>query len=173
MQDPSLDDNALADETIFEATLYPHRSLSPAGFAMLMAAVAGVSFVVGVAFAMSGAWPILGFFGIDVLLFYLAFRFSYRAGRLVETVRLTRRELLIRRVHPNGRVQEWRMEPYWLQIRSVPSDIAIDAPVAEVRVSSHGRSIGLGRFLTDAERDDFSNAMRAAVDRCRSLPAST
>jgi len=171
MQDAPKDDNALPEPVLFEATLYPHRSLSKGGFWMLMAAVAGVSFVFGMVFAAAGAWPILGFFGIDVLLFYIAFRMNYRSGRLVETVRLTRTELLVRRVHPKGRVQEWRMEPYWLRVRAVPSDLALGAPVAEVRVSSHGRSISLGRFLTDDERAAFSNEMQDALNRCRRPPA--
>lgn len=171
MQDAPKDDNAQPEPVLFEATLYPHRSLSPAGFWTLMAAVSGVSFVFGTVFAAAGAWPILGFFGIDVLLFYVAFRFNYRSARLVETIRLTRTELLVRRVHPNGWVQEWRMEPYWLQVRAVPSDIALGAPTAEVRLSSHGRSVSLGRFLTDDERQEISNEIEDALNICRRLPA--
>jgi uncharacterized membrane protein len=74
-----------------------------------MAAVAGLSFTIGLTFAAAGAWPILGFFGLDVALVYFAFRFNYRAGRLVETIRLTRSALLIRRIHPGGRIEEWSL----------------------------------------------------------------
>ncbi len=172
MQDETAEDNASKPESpLFEATLYPHRSLPPGGFWLLMAAVAGVSFTVGLMFAAAGAWPIMGFFGIDVLLFYIAFRFSYRSGRLIETVRLTRDELLVRRIHPNGRVDEWRLQPYWLRIDAVPTLEEIGAPTAEVRLSSHGRHLGIGRFLTDDERDDFSQALGDALRRCRGLPA--
>lgn len=172
MQDDAAEDNARKSEPpLFEATLYPHRSLPPAGFWLLMAAVAGVSFTVGLIFAAAGAWPILGFFGLDVLLFYIAFRISYRSGRLIETVRLTREELLIRRIHPHGRVDEWRLQPYWLRVDAVPTQEEIGAPTAEVRLSSHGRQLGIGRFLTDDERDSFSLALADALRRCRSLPA--
>lgn len=173
MQDAPKDDNAQAEPPLFEATLYPHRSLSPAGFWVLMAAVSGVSFVFGMVFAAAGAWPILGFLGADVLLFYIAFRLNYRSGRLVETIRLTRSEFLVRRVHPNGHVQEWRMEPYWLQVRAVPRDIALGAPTAEICLSSHGRSVSLGRFLTDDERAELSIEINDALNNCRSLPAPT
>lgn len=171
MQDAGEDDNVgLAEAPLFEATLYPHRSLPPAGFWILMAAVAGVSFTTGLAFAAAGAWPILGFFGLDVALFYVAFRMSYRSGRLVETLRLTRRELLIRRIHPHGRVEEWRMQPYWLNVRATPTLEAIGAPTAEITLSSHGRRLGVGRFLTDDERTEISDALNAALARCRGLP---
>src|SRR5712671_3378683 len=96
---------AAEDHVHFDAVLQPHRSLSPTGFWILMAAVTGLSFAAGIAFLLMGAWPIFGFFGLDVALLYLAFRLNYRSGRLVETVRLTDRQLTVRRLHPGGKVQ--------------------------------------------------------------------
>lgn len=171
MQDVEMDDNGGREDgpepVLFEATLYPHRSLSPTGFWLLMTAVAGVSFTIGLIFAAAGAWPILGFFGIDVALFYVAFRVSYRSGRLMETVRLTERELLVRRIHPHGRVEEWRLEPYWLKVRAVPTAEEIGAPTAEIRLTTHGRTVRIARFLTDGERSDLSVALDDALRRCR------
>lgn len=176
MQETDAEDNvggargASDEPPLFEATLYPHRSLPPQGFWILMAAVAAVSFTFGMVFAAAGAWPILGFFGLDVALFYWAFRVSYRSGQMLETVRLTRDEMLIRRIHPRGRVEEWRLQPYWLQVDAVPASEELGAPLAEVRLTSHGRRLAIGRFLTDDEREDFSQALRDALARCRSLP---
>ncbi len=185
MQEPSPEDNAPmpSDLTpsgppsdlpptapLFEATLYPHRSLPREGFWILMAAVAAVSFTMGLICAAAGAWPVFGFFGLDVALLYWAFRANYRDGQLLEHVRLTREELTIRRIHPNGQVEDWRLQPYWLNVDAVPTQEEIGAPLAEVRLSSHGRSLAIGRFLTDDERDAFSAELRAALARCRSLP---
>ncbi len=114
----------------------------------------------------------MGFFGVDVALVYFAFRASYRSASLVETVRLTRERLDIRRIHPSGKVEQWSMQPYWLQVEPIPTREEIGAPLAEVRLSSHGRSVAIGRFLTDDERDDFSRALETALARCRSLPES-
>src|ERR1700688_4252112 len=77
----------------FDAVLMPHRSLSPAGFWLLMALVSAVSFASGMYFALHGAWPVFGYFGLDALLLYLAFRASYRAARRYETVKLTEEAL--------------------------------------------------------------------------------
>ena len=155
------------DKPLFETTLYPHRSLPIQAFWILLTGVALVSFTLGLVFAAAGAWPILGFFGLDVLLFYLAFRYNYRAGRLCEHIQLFQNEIIIRRIHPNGRVQEWRMQPNWLQITAIPSSEALKAPTPEIRLRSHGRSIGIGRFLTDDERISLADALKRALNDAR------
>ncbi len=144
---------------LFDVVLYPHRSLSPTGFWLLMAAVSAISFGAGMAFFLAGAWPVLGFFGLDVLLIYVAFRMSFRAARLTETVSLTEDELLIRRVTPRGRVTSWTFQPYWVRI-------AIDEAAgsdSRLIVSSHGRHVALGDFLLHDERVDLAKALRTAL----------
>ena len=70
-----------AGQPVFRALLTPHRSLSPKGFALLMAVLFCVSLASGLFFLSLGAWPVVGFFGLDVLLLYGAFRLNYRAAR--------------------------------------------------------------------------------------------
>jgi len=100
-----------SESLLFDAVLYPHRSLPPHGFAILMILVASVSFAAGVSFLLMGAWPVMGFFGLDVLLIYVAFRMNYRAGRTRETVRMSRAELLIQRHLPSGKMLSWSFQP--------------------------------------------------------------
>ena len=70
------------DEVIyFDAVLTPNRSLSPRGFAVLMTVVGVASFACGVAFLSMGAFPVVGFFGLDALAVYIAFRSSFRRQR--------------------------------------------------------------------------------------------
>src|SRR3954452_10753057 len=71
-------EGAFNEPTLFCALLTPHRSLGSVGFVVLMTVVAVVSFVGGVAFYLIGAWPVGGFFGLDALLIYWAFRVNYR-----------------------------------------------------------------------------------------------
>ena len=94
---------SLVASTHFSAVLLPHRSLGRKGFVILMSVISGLSFLTGLAFYLRGAWPVMGFFGLDVLLIYGAFRMNYRAALLYETVELTERELKVTRVHPRGR----------------------------------------------------------------------
>jgi uncharacterized membrane protein len=88
------DDNAFPTSAqTFRAILLPHRSLGRKGFIVLMSVVSGISFLTGLAFFMLGAWPVLGFCGLDVLLIYGAFRLNYRAARLHELIELSENEL--------------------------------------------------------------------------------
>src|SRR6266566_9039564 len=104
--DPSADFVA-PEPALFSAVVTPHRSLSRAGFLIVMAALGGISFVAGTAFLLLGAWPVFGFFGLDVLLVYWAFRANYRAAAAFEEVSVTPSELRFRKVSYHGRVSEW------------------------------------------------------------------
>jgi len=72
------------DPEIFSAIITPHRSLGPRGFLIFMLCLGGLSFIAGVIFVSLGAWPVFGFFGLDVLLVYFAFRANYRSARAYE-----------------------------------------------------------------------------------------
>ena len=91
-----------AERPLFSAVLTPHRSLGPKGFMVLMAAVCVVSFGTGLFFYMLGAWPVIGFMGLDVALIYIAFKLNFRALRLYETVDLTGNALTVTRVAPSA-----------------------------------------------------------------------
>lgn len=151
--------------TLFDAELRPHRSLSPRGFLLLMSGVCALSFTGGLAFFLAGAWPVVGFLGADVLLIYLAFRASYRSGRLVERLHLTRDRLMVSRSWPGGRSRSWEFQPYWLQVvfdEQAAGDERRDCPLI---LRSHGKSLAVGGFLTRQERGEVAAALRAALGR--------
>lgn len=153
--------NPGAAEVWFDAVLHPHRSLPPAGFLVLMILLSAVSFVTGIAFLMLGAWPVFGFFGLDVLLVYVAFRINYRSGRIYETVTLTESELEIKRIDPSGTTRRWTFQPYWLRIH-------MDDPPrydSELTISSHGRSLVIGSFLGPDEKLDLARTLVSALAR--------
>jgi uncharacterized membrane protein len=151
------------EAVLFDAVLRPHRSLGPRGFLLLMAAFGALSFVAGIAFVSAGAWPVVGFFGLDILLVYVAFKASYRSGRMTETVRLTERALEVREVDPGGRERSWRFQPYWLRVE-------MDDPPehdSQLTLRSHGRGLVIGAFLAPEERLDLANALRDALSQLR------
>src|SRR5215469_7568313 len=90
---------ALGDgAAVFERVLAPHRSLPPSAFHLVMAMLALVSLAVGIGFVAIGAWPVCGFFGLDVGLLYLAFRLSYRSARRSEILRLAGDAFTVERI---------------------------------------------------------------------------
>ena len=151
---------------LFNAVLRPHRSLGPFGFHVLMAMVALVSFIAGMAFFLIGAWPVVGFLGLDVLLIYGAFKLSYRSGRAFETVQLSPETLLVRRVNPAGKVRTWRCQPHWVRVSMANPP----QHESQLTVSSHGRRVTLGAFLTPRERVEVADALSAALGKIDAFP---
>jgi uncharacterized membrane protein len=160
-------DGADAQPVRFDAILTPHRSLSPLGFTILMTVVAGVNVVGGVAFMLHGAWPVFGFCGLDVLLFYVMFRLNYRSARMFERIRLTADELVVERHEVNGKTRSWSFQPYWLRV-TLADPAEPDSPLL---LKSHGRSLAVGSFLTPAERVDLARALERALAAQRSTAA--
>lgn len=150
---------AIQDPPRFRAVLTQHRSLSPRGFVLLMVLLGGVSFVTGVAFAMIGAWPVLGFFGLDVAIVYLAFRLNYRDARAFEVVEVTTDALTLTTVDRRGRAQAAVFNPYWARVllREWPDGSA------ELRITSHGREHAFGHVLGHDERREFADVLRRAL----------
>lgn len=151
------------DASVFRAVLYSHRSLSPRGFLILMLAIGGVSFVCGTFFLLSGAWPIMGFFGLDVLLVYIAFKLNYKSGLAHEIVDLTPRTLTLKQVSPTGKSRSFEFNPHWVRL------LFTEGPDGGNRLmlASHGRELEFARLLNDDERRDFADALQRALDAGR------
>jgi uncharacterized membrane protein len=128
-----------------------------------MIAIGAVSFVTGIVFLSMGAWPVFGFFGLDVLLVYVAFKLNYRAGRAFEIVNLSPSALTITRVEPSGKRERYAFNPYWVRVRlSERRDGR-----TSLRLASHGREFEFGSCLNDDERRDFASALREALAGAR------
>jgi uncharacterized membrane protein len=148
----------------FRAVLHPHRSLSPRGFLILMSAIGAVSFVAGMAFLAIGAWPVFGFFGLDVLLIYVAFKLNYRAARAHEIVELTPDLLSVTRVSAEGQAQRFDFNPYWAKVRLAQfADGRTD-----LKIALHGQEFSFGRLLNDDERREFALVLERALFAARS-----
>jgi len=147
----------------FERVLLPYRSLPPRGFNVLMLVLAGISIAVGTLFVSMGAWPVCGFFGLDVGLVYLAFRLSYRSARQRETLRLADEELTVERVGIRGDRRLWRFQPFWVRV------IFEEHPDESNRLSlaSHGRTLPIGTFLPHPVRREVATTLRDALARWR------
>lgn len=153
-----------AEAPIFHAVLTPHRSLSARGFNTMMGALAILSLFVGLGFVSNGAWPVVGFFGLDVLVLWFAFRMNYRAGRIREEVRVSRTELLIRKVSPKGLVAEAVYNPFWTRLHVSRHE---EIGVTRMEVTGKGRSTQVGGFLNPADRESFAAAFGRALATAR------
>jgi uncharacterized membrane protein len=159
--------DAAADINIFSAVITPHRSLSPNGFLIFMICLGGLSFISGVSFVLMGAWPVCGFFGLDVLLVYIAFRANYRSGRAYEEVTVTASELMVRKVNHRGGVREFTLNPLWVRLdRIVHEEFGIE----RLFLVSHGRRLPIAAFLGPDEKASFARALTNALGEARRGP---
>jgi len=158
---------AVDGRVFFDAVLHPHRSLTRRGATLIVAFTAAGLFAVGLLFFLLGAWPVIGFCGLELVLLYGAFRLSFRGARAAERIRLSDAGLEINRLDPDGAVTgTWNFPPNWLRV-SMANPPRPDSPLI---LSSHGRQLVVGRFLTADERLQLAEALRAAIDRWRCKP---
>jgi uncharacterized membrane protein len=146
-------------ETFFERVLLPHRSLPSRNFHLLMAMLFLISLAVGIGFVSIGAWPVVGFFGLDVALVYLAFRLNYRSARQSETIRLAGDVFSVERISVRGERRLWRFQPFWVRV------ILEERPGRSNRlfIASHSRALVIGDFVAPAIRCELAATIRDAL----------
>ena len=156
-----------ADTLLYRTILRPHRSLGPRGFRNLMIAVCLACAFVSLPFFVIGAWPVVGFFGLDVLLLYWAFQWSYRTARAREEVSLTPLDLTIRKISHWGRASEFRFNPAWVRLHREEDD---EYGLLRLAVAERARLVDVGGFLAPAERQDFARDFSAALNEAKRGP---
>lgn len=163
-------DFTASEPAIFSAVVTPYRSLSRVGFLILMAALSAVSFAAGTAFLLRGAWPVFGFFGLDVLFVYWAFRANYAAAAAYEEVTVTPSELRVRKVSHRGRSSEWTFNPLWVRLER---DSHEDFGLQGLFVVSRGQRLPVAHVLSPPERESFAAALAAAIGEAKRGPTRT
>ena len=157
---------AKVDAPLFEATLTPYRSLSPRGALWLVAIIAGIWGVMSLSFAAIGAWPVLGFFGLDIVLFGWLIWLNMRDARRKEIVSVSRTALEVKRFCPKGLRRELhRFNPFGTKL-----DIARHEEYGVTKLSLIARGkpqITLGDFLNPDDKESFAKALGSAMAKAR------
>jgi len=144
------------------AVLTPNRSLGHRGFFILMALISCISFIAGVVFISVGAWPVVGFFGLDILLIYWAFKLNYRSGMAREIIELDEKTLKITRINPAGRSKNWHFNRYWVRVEH-SVDVEEEYDNQPLILTSHGRALEIAGFLSRDEKIKFSEFLKNAL----------
>ncbi|HWX57776.1 DUF2244 domain-containing protein [Bradyrhizobium sp.] len=160
-------DPDMAEPELFSALLTPHRSLNRTGFLVLMGFLSAVSFAAGLAFLLMGAWPVLGFFGLDALAIYWAFRINFQRARATEEIWVTPSELRVRRVSHRGHAVEFVLNPLWVQL---DQKCHAEFGVEKLYLVSRGRRVSIASFLGPDEKASFAKALLAALHAARRGP---
>lgn len=152
------------DRPIFQALLQPYRSLERNGFIILMSALIICWLSVSFVFFSIGAWPILGFIGLDIGLIYWAFQANYRTARIREEISVSKAALHIRQITASGRVTNYQFNPFWTKFHI---DRQPDIGITAMNIESRGRILKIGSFLNPDDRENFANAFSSALHEAK------
>ena len=111
-----------------------------------------------------------GFFGLDVLLVYWAFKLNYRSAQAYEQVTVTPSELTLRKVSHHGRVREWTLNPVWVRLHR---DVHEEFGLQQLFLESQGRRLTIGHFLPPSEKESFAHALSGALAEAKRGPTRT
>lgn len=150
----------MIDKPVFEATLLPYRSLGRAGLTILVVLTAGLTLLHVLIFATVQAWPVVGFFVLDLLLLYGAFWLNYRSGRAREFVSISRTNLAILKITPSGRRSAFECNPFWARFNI---DRHEEFGITSMRISGRGKNTDVGSFLNPDDKESFAVAFSRAL----------
>ena len=149
---------------LFAATLTPHRSLSPRGKRVVIGLVAALALVPGIVFYLAGAWPVVGFMGLDVLAIWAALTISMRAGKASEVLTLWSGTLELKKIDAKGSEEVLTFIPQ--TVRFIV-DRDFNERVTGLWLKEHDKKVPLGAFLSQDEKLSLSKVFGTALRKAR------
>jgi uncharacterized membrane protein len=152
------------EATLFEATIVPHRSLSPRGLAVLVAVIALLGVVLGLRFWLMGAWPVACFGVVELALAITLVRLNARSARASELVMVSETTVRIVRTDWRGRRWERALPVGWLNA------VLEEQPgrVPRLMLVAYGVREEIAGALGEAEKRDLMETLCEALYRLRS-----
>ena len=146
-----------------DAVLEPPRSLSTRGLNRVMMMLGAFSGLFSLGFLLVGAWPVVGFLGVEILAIWLVFQWSFRAQTARTYVRVTAEEVDVRKVDGWGRERRASMASHFARVEF---DRTVTGPHA-LRLTTSRSAYTLGEFLTPPERESFARRLMQAISDAR------
>ena len=160
----TLEEMAQTDSPIFDViTLWPHRSLSQRGFAILLAILGSLAIAIGLGFFLIGAWPVIGFMGLELGVLYIAFRLNYRDGKASEQLLIHKQGLDLIRISANGNQQRSHFATHWLTAEIIPQS----GKRKRLTLRHHHHHHEIGAFLPPAEKKAVRDLINARLEAAR------
>jgi uncharacterized membrane protein len=154
---------AVAGEMLFEAVIIPHRSLSPRGLRILIAAICLLSSLVVLRFWFIGAWPVAGFSVVEIAIAIFLLRLNANRAQASELVMLSEDALRIVRTGRAGRRDELMLPIGWLNVELDEQP----GRVPKLLLVARGVREEIAAALGEAEKRDLWSALRQALHRAR------
>ena len=132
-----------------------------------MIVLAGLMFSVGLGFFLVGAWPVIGFLGLEILVVWLAFKMNYRAARKREILLADDKNFRIERTDENGDTETEEMPSAWLKVQLEKDPCHAHSETEKLIVRSHGKEAEIGAFLHQSEKKQLLPEINTMLDKVR------
>lgn len=155
-----------ADDMIFSAELYPHRSLSRFGYRNLGLLLAALTIIHAIFFVVVGAWLVMIFWGLDLILLAGALWVNQRRARAREYVEVTSQAITIRKVSASGETSRYNFNPFSAKLEVHRRG---DFGIEKIEISEPGQMTDVGSFLNPDDRESFAKSFNAAMIKAKRL----
>ena len=108
---------------------------------------------------LKGAWPVFGFFGLDVLLVYIFFKINFKSGKKKERILLTSNQLIIEFYESQKIIETCFLNPNWLKINL----IQLKNQTSKLQISSINKTIIIGSFLRYQEKKQVVKSLQKVL----------
>ena len=132
-----------------------NNSLDSTGRTLVFAFLFAVSVGIAGAFAMLGAWLILPFAGLEMLVLYLAFRYVDRHAADYERVAIEGERVEIERFEA-GRTRRFEFNRSWARV-------VASGDGNRLALRSHGRELEIGCHMNAAQRRELARALKSRL----------
>ena len=136
--------------------IYSNNSLSTKGFYILMTSIILPALFIGTAFSLIGAWPVLGFMGLEIILIYIFFKILFYKNNFYEHIMLDKAKFSISYNNKNNVINSVNLEPTWLQVK-------LENNNNKLQIFTHGNAIELGKCLAIKEKASLAKVIQEAL----------
>ena len=150
--------------------LRPNRSASWSQIKIFFALIASVSVAIALVFTALGFWPVLPFAGAELIVLWCCLCQNTSAADTTEVIDIDAHTVAVARGRRTPQ-RRWRFARCWARIRLEPAPARLHP--SRLLIGSHGRSVHLGSFLTEAERRALARDLRSTLTSARAGDAST
>ncbi|HSV02243.1 MAG TPA: DUF2244 domain-containing protein [Phenylobacterium sp.] len=149
----------MTEAVYMDAEIRANRSLSERGFIVLIAVVTLANCASAAVFVAMGATFVPIFLGIDLLAVIVAFLVSFRAGKRIERVRVTSRDVRVVQETPRWSRVIWESPTAFTRVH-VERD---EGRATALKLALSGRELAVAVALSPRERGEFAQALERAI----------
>ena len=153
----------LKQREIITITLCPYRSLGNRGYLCLMIGFIGLIFLLSLFFYSMGAWPVIGFLGVEIGLVWFLFKVNYKSSKNFEQISITKNSTFIKKINWSGAIINFTIESPWIKASCIKSIGTSD----KLFLNYHAEQLEIGEFLPPQEKALLANALNNCFERMR------